>query len=112
TPRPVAAPVRAAPAAPEPAAEPEVAPIEVEETPPADLLGDLIRIVGERTGYPPEMLDADINLESELGIDSIKLVEILGAFLRASLPPGRLATEDEMEQLTTKRTLRAIADAV
>jgi acyl transferase domain-containing protein/NAD(P)H-dependent flavin oxidoreductase YrpB (nitropropane dioxygenase family)/NAD(P)-dependent dehydrogenase (short-subunit alcohol dehydrogenase family) len=99
------------------AAEAEASPVEdvppvLEDAAPRDVLGDLVRIVGERTGYPPEMLDPDINLESELGIDSIKLVEILGAILRAALPPGRFATEDEMEQLTARRTLRAIADAV
>ncbi|MGF2049668.1 phosphopantetheine-binding protein, partial [Lactococcus lactis] len=39
----------------------------------------LLDIVAERTGYPTDMLGLDQDLEAELGIDSIKRVEILGA---------------------------------
>ena len=38
----------------------------------------LVAIVRERTGYPAEMLGLDLDLEADLGIDSIKRVEILG----------------------------------
>jgi hypothetical protein len=40
----------------------------------------VLHLVSERTGYPIEMLGLDLDLEAELGIDSIKRVEILGAF--------------------------------
>ena len=46
----------------------------------------MIEIAGERAGYPPEMLDLDANLEADLGIDSIKRVEIIAAVRRAALP--------------------------
>jgi len=39
----------------------------------------VLSIVAEKTGYPPESLDLDMNLEADLGIDSIKKVEILSA---------------------------------
>src|SRR5262249_34289062 len=34
-------------------------------------------LISKRTGYPKEMLGLDIDLEADLGIDSIKRVEIL-----------------------------------
>jgi hypothetical protein len=39
----------------------------------------LRRLISEKTGYPIEMLAPTLNLEADLGIDSIKRVEILGA---------------------------------
>ncbi|HBJ46058.1 MAG TPA: hypothetical protein DDY69_01815, partial [Deltaproteobacteria bacterium] len=39
----------------------------------------MMAIVSEKTGYPQEMLELGMDLESDLGIDSIKRVEILGA---------------------------------
>lgn len=39
----------------------------------------VIAAVVERTGYPEEMLDLDLDLEADLGIDTIKQVAIYGA---------------------------------
>jgi NAD(P)-dependent dehydrogenase (short-subunit alcohol dehydrogenase family)/acyl carrier protein len=39
----------------------------------------LLGLISKRTGYPAEMLDLDLNLEADLGIDSIKRAEIFGA---------------------------------
>jgi len=39
----------------------------------------LVEIVAEKTGYPAEVLDMEAHLESGLGIDSIKRVQILSA---------------------------------
>ena len=50
------------------------------------LLSLLVDTVSQRTGYPPDMLDPDANLEADLGIDSIKRVEIISAFRRQALP--------------------------
>jgi len=44
-----------------------------------DLRQSLLGVVSEKTGYPTEMLDLGMDLEADLGIDSIKRVEILGA---------------------------------
>jgi len=68
----------------------------------------LIEVVAERTGYPAEVLDLDMQLDTDLGIDSIKRVEILSA-LQDRMP--RLLTLNP-EQLGSFRTLRAIADFV
>ncbi|HRJ02317.1 MAG TPA: phosphopantetheine-binding protein [Hyphomonas sp.] len=61
--------------------------------------------MSEKTGYPPDMLDADMDLEGELGVDSIKQVEILSA-LRDRLPH---LPEIEPERLVELRTIAAIA---
>ena len=44
-----------------------------------DLPALLLSIVAEKTGYPVEMLALDMDLEGDLGIDSIKRVEILSS---------------------------------
>jgi polyketide-type polyunsaturated fatty acid synthase PfaA len=62
-------------------------------------------IVSAKTGYPPDMLEADMDLEGELGVDSIKQVEILSA-LRDQLPH---LPEIEPEKLVELRTIAAIA---
>lgn len=70
------------PAAPELRAEPAAAaehrrpaPAEAQESP--DIKAIMLEVVAEKTGYPQEMLDMELDLESGLGIDSIKRVEIL-----------------------------------
>jgi NCS2 family nucleobase:cation symporter-2 len=39
----------------------------------------VLAVVSEKTGYPVEMLNLDMGLDSDLGIDSIKRVEIMAA---------------------------------
>ncbi|MEC7986195.1 MAG: beta-ketoacyl synthase N-terminal-like domain-containing protein, partial [Myxococcota bacterium] len=39
----------------------------------------LLEVVSEKTGYPSDMLGMEMNLEGDLGVDSIKRVEILSA---------------------------------
>src|SRR3712207_4280460 len=39
----------------------------------------LLAVVAEKTGYPAEMLDLSMALDADLGVDSIKRVEILSA---------------------------------
>ena len=39
----------------------------------------MLSVVADKTGYPAEMLGAHMELEADLGIDSIKRVEILSA---------------------------------
>jgi acyl carrier protein len=41
--------------------------------------GLVLAIIAEKTGYPVEALAPELDLEADLGIDSIKRVEILGA---------------------------------
>ena len=39
----------------------------------------MLAVVAEKTGYPADMLNLGMDLEGDLGIDSIKRVEILSA---------------------------------
>ncbi|HEY6495625.1 MAG TPA: SDR family NAD(P)-dependent oxidoreductase, partial [Trebonia sp.] len=39
----------------------------------------LIAIVAEKTGYPPDLIDPTMDLEADLGVDSIKRVQVIGA---------------------------------
>jgi len=102
---PAAGPGAATPAAPEPALTRAAAPL-----PADDLKRRLLAIVGDRTGYPPDMLDLDLNIEADLGIDSIKRVEILGAFQRACPADLQKRLQDAMESLSHIKTLRGILD--
>jgi acyl transferase domain-containing protein/NADP-dependent 3-hydroxy acid dehydrogenase YdfG len=83
-PRPASVESRAVPSPPvPPPASSDGATATPEPVP--DLEELLISIVAERTGYPAEMLGAHQELEADLGVDSIKRVEILSA-MRQRLP--------------------------
>ena len=74
-----------------------------------ELLALIIGVVADCTGYPPEMLGLDQDLEAELGIDSIKRVEIL-AGVEKRLPPelaGAMSTR--MEAFNQIKTLGSLA---
>ena len=79
---------------------------------PRDIAGELVKIVSERTGYPAEMLDLNAGIEADLGIDSIKRVEILSSFQRLCSPAEQAALQAAMEKLTSATTLRQIAEVV
>lgn len=70
----------------------------------AALEATLLNVICELTGYPREMLELDMDMESDLGIDSIKRVEILAAVQKQhpELPPFDSAA------LGSMRTLRQI----
>src|SRR5262249_29270155 len=84
--------------------------------PMGDLVGDpvggpdvgalLLEVVAEQTGYPVDMLGAGMDLESDLGIDSIKRVQIMAA-LRARAPQLPQVSIADLGRL---RTLGAITD--
>ncbi|MGF1868922.1 phosphopantetheine-binding protein [Photobacterium indicum] len=64
----------------------------------------MLEVVAEKTGYPTEMLDLDMDMEADLGIDSIKRVEILGTVQDQMPNLPELSPED----LAECRTLREI----
>lgn len=72
----------------------------------------LLDIVSQRTGYPANMLDLDANLEADLGIDSIKRVEVIGAFRRAVAPEVTEVPSEAMETLTQSATLRSVMEGI
>ena len=87
---------------PVPAAVPTPAPVRVSSGPDAGQI--LLAIVSAQTGYPAESLNQDMDMESDLGIDSIKRVAILSE-LQEKLPSAPRITP---EQLGSIRTLRQI----
>ncbi len=97
--------------------QPEKEPVQAPATvvaPEATIGGDamadrLLEIVCKRTGYPVEMLGLDLDLEADLGIDSIKRVEILGMMADAN---GGQNLNVSMEKLTNIKTLRGILDCL
>ena len=100
---PIAEPAEPAAQLPAPEAEPE---------PAVDIQTALLQIVSERTGYPLEMLDLDLDLEADLGIDSIKRIEILGALHEKADMAGGDADERDalVEELAAIKTLRGILE--
>lgn len=79
---------------------------------PAELLDAVRDIIHTRTGYPHEMLDAGLDLEADLSVDSIKRVEIIGALAdRIGLPQDADgAMEPAVEQLSRVKTISGIVD--
>ena len=76
-----------------------------------DLLAVVLQIVADRTGYPTDMLDPDLDLEADLSIDSIKRIEIIGELAeRIGLDAmGDDGIDDAMvEELAQLKTLREI----
>jgi acyl transferase domain-containing protein/NAD(P)H-dependent flavin oxidoreductase YrpB (nitropropane dioxygenase family) len=77
----------------------------------AAITARLLETVRDRTGYPIETLGLDLDMEADLGIDSIKRVEILGR-LRDSFPglKGLSDSVETMDALIGARTLGMIVD--
>ena len=109
---PVAAPapvVAPAPApAPAVAPAPALAPASVAAAPSVSAAEVVLAIVSEKTGYPADMLGLGMEMESELGIDSIKQVEILAA-LQTHFPG---APEVPASELARLRTLQDVVDSI
>ena len=98
TPRPESAPVIAA----VPVTAPAPGPPSVD-----DLPGLVVATICESTGYPPDIVDPDLDLEAELGIDSIKRAEVAGEIAVKLGIPGD-AADFEISDLIKARTVRDI----
>jgi len=108
---PVAAPVVAAPA-PAPAAAPAAPAADGPLTPDA-LRKLLLETVSEKTGYDEDMLEFDQNLEADLGIDSIKRVDVVAGMMKALPSLYETALGDEgRAKLSTSATLQDMLDAL
>ncbi|SDU32585.1 type I polyketide synthase [Desulfobacula phenolica] len=68
----------------------------------------LFEIVSKLTGFPVEMLESDMDIESDLGIDSIKKVEIISE-LEKQIPSCEGLTTDNIGSV---RTLKDICIAI
>ncbi|WP_416984796.1 SDR family NAD(P)-dependent oxidoreductase [Streptomyces sp. T028] len=91
---------------PAPAKAPE--PLSSSGASSADVEAALLGIVSEKTGYPAEMLELGMDLEADLGIDSIKRVEIMGVLQERFPSPTPVGPE----HLAELRTLSEIVGFV
>ncbi len=67
----------------------------------------ILSLVTEKTGYPPDMLDLDLDLEADLGIDTVKQAELFASVRGLwSIP------RDENRKLRDYPTLRHVVDFV
>ncbi len=91
--------------APRPATQPAQAPIATTAHKPTPAFESLLLdVVAEKTGYPIEALDLDQSLDADLGVDSIKRVEILSA-LQERVPGLPAFAPDQLGSLTTLRSI-------
>ena len=72
------------------------------------LTTSLLQVVSEKTGYPAEMLELTMDMEADLGIDSIKRVEIFGALTKQHPEMSGI----NPNELTELRTLLEIVNFV
>ncbi|WP_189062367.1 phosphopantetheine-binding protein, partial [Shewanella hanedai] len=80
------------------------APVNVSGLSAEKVQATMMSVVAEKTGYPTEMLELEMDMEADLGIDSIKRVEILGT-VQDELPG---LPELSPEELAECRTLGEI----
>ena len=78
-----------------------------------DLVAVMLEVVADKTGYPVEMLELGMDMQADLGIDSIKRVEILSALRERvpGLPEVDLAAMAELatlEQVVAYMRARAV----
>jgi acyl transferase domain-containing protein/3-hydroxymyristoyl/3-hydroxydecanoyl-(acyl carrier protein) dehydratase/NAD(P)-dependent dehydrogenase (short-subunit alcohol dehydrogenase family)/acyl carrier protein len=73
---------------------------------PSSTLNTLVETISELTGFPKDMLEPGMNLESDLGIDSIKRVEILSRLEQAM---GERASGLSGEAMTQLKTIQDMA---
>ncbi|MFD7376447.1 SDR family NAD(P)-dependent oxidoreductase [Streptomyces mirabilis] len=89
---------------------PAAAPVAVAVPAGGSVLSVVLEVIGERTGYPVDMIEPDLDLEADLSVDSIKRAEIAGE-LATRL--GLTTTGDtDVEELTKARTAASIAALV
>ena len=87
-----------------------IAPVRVPvEAAAVDVLRTVLDIISERTGYPADMIEPDLDLEADLSIDSIKRAEIAGELSERLGIVGQ-ATDDDLEELSRAKTAAGIAD--
>ncbi|MHA7834860.1 MAG: type I polyketide synthase, partial [Algiphilus sp.] len=108
TPQPAPA-VQPTPSAAAPAPTPPEA---VASTPAFDAQAALVALVADRTGYPEDMIGLEADLEADLGIDSIKRVEIVGAFAKQAPAALAEAMQADMDRYTSARSLNALLAAL
>ncbi|WP_239075381.1 type I polyketide synthase [Planosporangium flavigriseum] len=72
-----------------------------------DFKGAVLAVISERTGYPVDMIDLDLDLEADLSIDSIKRAEVAGE-VATRLRLSADGDPEELADLVKARTVRAM----
>ena len=67
----------------------------------------VLTVVSDKTGYPTDMIDVEMELETDLGIDSIKRVEILSDINKEL---GEIFTAEDVASLSTKGSISGIVE--
>ena len=102
------------PVAPQPVSaakpQPVAAPSPVTASPAVDARDIVLAVIADKTGYPMDMLTAEMELEAGLGIDSIKQVEIFST-LQERIPALGDADMRELNALKTIGQILAMADS-
>jgi len=98
---------------PTPVPRPVQAPVPTQISKPTGITvaminGKMLEIVAEKTGYTADMLELDMDMEADLGIDSIKRVEILGS-VQDAFPQLPTLNPDILAEM---RTLQQIVDHI
>lgn len=106
---PAAVSAAVAPIVPKPVAASHAAPIDAAApASAAQFSAELMKAVSERTGYPVDMLDMDAHMEADLGIDSIKRIEIFSGLTQRHSLVGERDEEKMIEDLAGFKTLREV----
>ncbi|MFD0525030.1 SDR family NAD(P)-dependent oxidoreductase [Paractinoplanes durhamensis] len=103
-----------APVAPAPAPMPMPAAVQVPVmaavvAPALDVQGAVLGVISERTGYPIELIELDLDLEADLSVDSIKRAEVAGE-VASRLGLSVDGDESELEDLVKARTVRSMVE--
>ncbi|MBX7222216.1 MAG: SDR family NAD(P)-dependent oxidoreductase [Blastocatellia bacterium] len=101
----MAAPVLPAPLVTAPTPVPEKPVVAAPQVDPVQV--KVMALAAEKTGYPPDMLDLDLDLEADLGIDTVKQAEMFAAVRDLFNIP-----RDENRKLRDYPTLRKVIEFV
>ncbi|GAA0569619.1 hypothetical protein GCM10010172_62480 [Paractinoplanes ferrugineus] len=72
-----------------------------------DVRAAVLSVISDRTGYPEELIELDLDLEADLSVDSIKRAEVAGEVAnRLGLSVD--GPEGELEELVKARTVRSM----
>jgi hypothetical protein len=88
------------------AAEKKVTPLVKSENSTEELINEITNMFSGLTGYPIEMLEKDLDLEADLGIDTVKQMEIL------SMLKDKYGSLSEKVILKDSPTIEAIANSL
>ncbi|MBL1204958.1 MAG: SDR family NAD(P)-dependent oxidoreductase [Calditrichaeota bacterium] len=95
---------------PAPLQVPDVQPVSPQKDEPQQedaVQKKVLQLIAEKTGYPPDMLDPDLDLEADLGIDTVKQAEMF-----ASVREEYNIERDDSVQLRDYSTLASVIQFV